>query len=180
MWLHRAQAPRVVQQGDLVQAEIFPCYGGMETQQQMSIATKPVHSAISECARVARRSYQAGLKALRPGQAFRKIVEAMEAPILEAGCWRLTPLIHRMNPSSWVGGSGIGADQPQHELPGLKRTRRRVQIQEDDLIVKPGMVFELEPNACRGKHRVNVGGTVVVTADGAEELNKLATEMRIT
>jgi len=163
-----------------VQAEIFPCYGGMETQQQMSIATKPVHPAITECAGIARRSYEAGLKALRPGRAFRKVVEAMEAPILEAGLWTLTPLIHSMNPSSWVGGSGVGAAQLQEELPGLKRTRRRApQVQEEDLIVKPGMVFELEPNACRGKHRVITGGTVVVTDDGAEELNKLATGMHV-
>jgi len=180
MWLHRAQAPRVVQEGDLVQAEIFPCYGGMETQQQMSIATKPVHPAIAECAGVARRSYEAGLKALRPGQAFRKVVEAMSAPILEAGLWTLTPLIHSMNPSSWVGGSGVGGTQLREQVPGLKNAGRRVsQVQQEDLIIKPGMVFELEPNACRGKHRVITGGTVVVSDDGAEELNKLATAMRV-
>ncbi len=41
------------------------------------------------------------------------------------------------------------------------------------------MVFELEPNAQRGKHRVNIGGTVVVTESGVEELNHLATNMLI-
>ena len=41
------------------------------------------------------------------------------------------------------------------------------------------MAFELEPNACRGKHRVNIGGTVIVQQDRVEELNPLAAEMRI-
>jgi Xaa-Pro aminopeptidase len=41
------------------------------------------------------------------------------------------------------------------------------------------MVFELEPNACRGKYRVNIGGTVAVTEDGVEEFNKLPTELQI-
>ncbi len=43
----------------------------------------------------------------------------------------------------------------------------------------PGMIFEPEPNVCRDKHRVNIGGTVVLTEDGVEELNTLSTEMRI-
>ena len=47
-----------------------------------------------------------------------------------------------------------------------------------DMPLKEGMVFAFEPNACKGKHRVNVGGTVIVSAQGAEELNKLPTFMR--
>ena len=46
-----------------------------------------------------------------------------------------------------------------------------------DLIIEAGMVFELEPNAQRGKHRVNIGGTVVVTESGVKELNALPTHM---
>ena len=41
------------------------------------------------------------------------------------------------------------------------------------------MVFELEPNACKGKHRTNIGGTVIVRQDDVEELNVLPTEMRV-
>ena len=32
-----------------------------------------------------------------------------------------------------------------------------------------------EPNACIGTHRVNIGGTVIVTATGCEELNHIPT-----
>jgi Xaa-Pro aminopeptidase len=39
------------------------------------------------------------------------------------------------------------------------------------------MVFAFEPNACLGHHRVNIGGTVVVTATGCEELNHIPTSV---
>ena len=35
-----------------------------------------------------------------------------------------------------------------------------------DLVIQAGMVFELEPNACKGKQRTNIGGTVIVRQDG--------------
>ena len=41
--------------------------------------------------------------------------------------------------------------------------------------MQPGMVFAFEPNACIGTHRVNIGGTVIVTATGCEELNHIPT-----
>jgi len=36
-----------------------------------------------------------------------------------------------------------------------------------------GMLFSFEPNACHGRHRVNIGGTVAVGPSGPEELNTL-------
>ena len=39
------------------------------------------------------------------------------------------------------------------------------------------VVLAFEPNACIGTHRVNIGGTVVVTADGCEELNSIPTRV---
>ena len=48
-----------------------------------------------------------------------------------------------------------------------------------DLVIKPGMIFELEPNAASERHRVSIGGTVVVTKDGVEELNHLSIQMQI-
>jgi len=50
---------------------------------------------------------------------------------------------------------------------------------EGELVIQPGMVFAFEPNACKGRRRVNIGGTVIVTENGVEELNKLAAEMRV-
>jgi Xaa-Pro aminopeptidase len=48
---------------------------------------------------------------------------------------------------------------------------------ERKAVLQPGMVFAFEPNACLGEHRVNIGGTVIVTPDGCEELNQIPTEV---
>jgi Xaa-Pro aminopeptidase len=43
--------------------------------------------------------------------------------------------------------------------------------------IEAGMVFAFEPNACLGEHRVNIGGTVIVTASGCEALNDVPTRV---
>jgi len=179
IWTYKAQVPPIVQKGDLVQAEIFPIYGGIESQQQMSIATKPVATLTQELANVARRSYDAAINTMHPGITFGEVCDAMEKPIKEAGCWYLTPLAHTMNPNWLTSGLIKGLDQ-------LSEFKGYVGLQEApmspsarNLVLKPGMMFELEPNACRGTQKVNVGGTVIITDDGVEELNKIAAEMRI-
>ena len=51
-------------------------------------------------------------------------------------------------------------------------------MRHGEIVLKPGMLFELEPNPGRGRYRVVVGGTVLIAENGAEELNKICTEMR--
>lgn len=48
-----------------------------------------------------------------------------------------------------------------------------------EVVIEPGMVFELEPNAIIGRHRVNIGGTVIITEQGAEPLNEISTRMQL-
>jgi len=177
MWQYQAQPPRILQAGDLVQAEIFPCYGGLEAQQQMAVSLNPVNSITAECGRVARISYEVGLEALRPGKTFQQVCDAMEEPIRSEGCWHLTPLIHSLNPIGWTSATQVGIEQmPGHEKYNGLRGRPAMG---GDLVIQAGMVFELEPNACKGKQRTNIGGTVIVRQDGVEELNILPTEMRV-
>ena len=177
IWAYWGGNPRVVQEGDLVLAEIFPCYGGIESQQQMTVALNPVSPLTKECAEVSRLSYEAGLNALRPGATFQAVCDAMELPIAEAGLWHLTPLIHSLSPLIWVSAIYVGIEQ----LPGIQKFKsiKKSPPWGREMYIKPGMAFELEPNACKAKHRVNIGGTVVVTEDGVEELNKLPTQMRV-
>lgn len=178
MWMYHAQTPRVIQKGEIVGTEIFVVYGGLETQQQMCVAIEPVHPIIQECAQVARQAYEAGLKALRPGRNFQEVVAAIEAPINKGGCWHLMPLIHNLSPIGWAGPSSVGLED---EWPELKNYQGGMHsgLKSSELVIEPGMVFALEPDACRGRKKVQVGGTVIVTENGAEELNKLPTEMRI-
>jgi Xaa-Pro aminopeptidase len=179
IWFHRGQPPRVVKKGDLVQAEIFSYYAGMESQVQMSIAIKPVDPVNRECAALARHLYQIGLKALRVGKTFGEVAEAMEEPLRQAGAWHLTPLIHSLNPLICVGASAVGMEK---SLPGIERYKwvRPRPVVAADTVIQANTVWELEPNACLGRHRVNIGGTVIATEEGPVGLNVLPTEMRVT
>jgi Xaa-Pro aminopeptidase len=47
-----------------------------------------------------------------------------------------------------------------------------------DVVLRKGMTFAFEPNCHIGHHRINIGGTVLVTENGAEELNNLANFMQ--
>lgn len=178
MWTYQGAPARTLAKGDIVQAEIFPRYGGFESQQQMSVHLKPENQVILDCAKVARESYDVGVAALRVGTTFREVCDAMKVPVQNAGCWTLTPLIHSQTPLELVGGTGIGIDKS----PVAEWIRGKILSappRPRDSVIQPGMVFVVEPNACKGKHRVIIGGTVIVTEKGVEELNSLPTNMQI-
>lgn len=188
-WITKAQRPRRIQQGEILLAEMFPNYGGLEAQLQLTVALKPVDPINKELAEVAKSSNEAGLKALRPGKTFEDVCNAMEEPIAEAGCWHLTPLIHSLNPLQLVSQRQVGMldnlpgiegyDAKRWEkVVGYKNTRARPII-GGSVVMRSGMCFAFEPNACRGKHRINIGSTVVITEHGVEELAPFTTEMRV-
>ena len=176
-WSVRAEPPRILEVGDLVQAEIHTVYGGQEGQVNMSVALDPVDDVVRRLEDVARASYEAGLAAMRPGVTFASVVQAMEKPIAQSGCWSKTPLLHTLTFGS-TGFTPVNREQ-------LKGTREEAiegaatpGIRRGELVLEEGMGLELEPNACLGMVRVNIGAGVLVTADGAEELNSLPTRVR--
>jgi Xaa-Pro aminopeptidase len=175
-WSLRAEPPRILVRGDLVQAEIHTLYGGQEAQVQMSIALGPVDEKIHTCETVARRSYEAGLDAIRPGIAFSDVVHAMEKPFVESGCWSKTPLIHTVTYGP-VGFTSVNRQQ----LFGTREQALELQltpgIQGGEFVLREGVALELEPNACLDMKRVNIGGAVVVTSSGVEELNRVSTRV---
>jgi Xaa-Pro dipeptidase len=175
-WALRAEHPRILERGDMVQAEIHTLYGGVEAQVQMSVALDPVDDVLRTCERVAREAYEAGVAAVRPGVTFAAVVRAMEEPLRRAGCWAKTPLAHTMS----FGATGFTALN-REQLAGTREAaiedQVTVGIRRGDLVLAEGMVLELEPNACIGMHRVNIGAGVLVTSRGCEELNVLATRV---
>ena len=113
----------------------------------------------------------------RSGVTFASVVQAMEQPLAASGCWSKTPLLHTLTFGS-TGFTPVNREQ-------LKGTREepiegaaRPGIRRGELVLKEGMSLELEPNACLGMVRVNIGAGVLVTSRGAEELNSLATRVR--
>ena len=176
-WLFRAERPRILQKGDLVQAEIHTCYGGQEAQVQMSVAIDPIDQDTQLCEEVAYASYQAGLNAVRPGVLFADVVKAMEDPIKKAGCWSKTPLLHTLTFGS-TGFTPVNRDQLVGTSEEWLEANAEPGIRRPDLVLQPGMCLELEPNACIRMKRVNVGAAVVVTKAACVELNQLPTRVR--
>jgi Xaa-Pro aminopeptidase len=173
-WTFRAEPPRILAQGDLVQAEIHTLYGGQEGQVQMSVALDPVHDDLKICEAVAREAYEAGVAAVRPGVSFESVVRAMERPIAKAGCWSKTPLLHTITFGS-TGFTTVNREQIAGSREGAIEGMMIPGIRRGDLLLQEGMGLELEPNACLGNRRINIGGGVLVTATGCEELNRVPT-----
>jgi Xaa-Pro dipeptidase len=149
----------------------MPLCGNQEVQVQMTVALDPLDDTNKTCERVALESYAAGIKALKPGIAFADLLAAMEEPLKSAGCWGYTPLVHSVGPHFLAGRTLVNQDQVKLDVryAGANAARTR------QAILQSGMVFAFEPNACIGMHRVNIGGTVIVTATGCEELNHIPT-----
>lgn len=173
IWLSQAQAPRYVPQGGVVQSEIFVNYGGIQSQQQMSIAVGPVDPVVLQLADVARASYEAGLAVMLPGRTFGELADAMEVPLEQAQCWHSTPLVHSLSPNHLHGHIRVGMQR----MPGYNPSQRVLPIPPfgGERVFEPGMLIELEPNACIGNWRVNIGGAIVITENGPQELNQLST-----
>jgi len=172
-WTTSGEAPRILARGDLMQAELMPLCGNQEVQVQMTVALDPLDEENRQCERVARASYEAGVKALKPGITFAELVAVMEEPLRSSGCWGYTPLVHSVGPHFLAGRTNVNQEQAKLDVRfvGPNAVRARAAVLE------PGMVFAFEPNACLGHHRVNIGGTVIVTASGCEELNHIPTSV---
>ena len=170
-WTTSGEAPRILQRGDLMQAELMPLCGNQEVQVQMTVALDPIDETNRKCERVARASYDAGIRACKPGMTFAELLAVMEEPLKAAGCWGYTPLLHSVGPHFLAGRTQVNQDQIDLDVryAGANAARQR------QAVLQPGMVFAFEPNACIDRHRVNIGGTVVVTATGCEELNHIPT-----
>ncbi|MFC2967089.1 M24 family metallopeptidase [Acidimangrovimonas pyrenivorans] len=174
-WNYRPQAPRVIEDGDIVIGEIFSSLGMLETQHQVTVAVGEVHEDYLRAEAVARASYEAGLAALRPGNTFGALVEAMQAPLKAAGGDNVHPLVHSINPFGLVCGFGAGFNR----LPGAERYAIAAEVPTfgAEVEIRAGMTFAFEPSCLFGRRFVNLGGTVIAGEDGAIELNSVTTQM---
>jgi Xaa-Pro dipeptidase len=172
-WITRGEAPRILARGDLMQSELMPQCGNQEIQVQMTVALDPLDATNQKCEGVARASYEAGLVALRAGIRFSDLVAAMAEPLKVSGCWSYTPLVHSISPHFLAGRTRVNMEKVDLGV----RFAGTPAVRERKALIQQGMVFAFEPNACLDRHRVNIGGTVVVTANGCEELNRIPTRV---
>lgn len=102
-----------------------------------------------------------GIEEVRPGVKFSDIDKATRDVIIKAGYGKY--FTHRT-------GHNIGIDT--HEFPDVSGV--------NDMIVKPGMIFSIEPGIyLTGKFGVRIEDLVLVTENGCELLNNYTKEMQI-
>ena len=186
LWDYGVGSPRVFEPGDVVQTGCsFAYIGGIEAQGQLTVAIPPVSPEHTECARISREMYDEGLRALRPGVPFNEVLKAAVAPLDAVGAFTTAPLIHSFNPY-FFGGRGSEANERRmqeyykeyYKRFGVSTGVGGGDVKRGDEVLKPGMTFQFEPAACIGRHRVNIGGNVIVTETGSEALNEVGTQMR--
>ena len=174
-WAYRPQAPRILQEGDLIATEVFCRSGMLQTQHQVMIAIGEVHEDYARAASVARACYDAGLKTLQAKTPFGDVAEAMLKPLEDAGGWVRGPQIHGLNPYGslcrYPGDLSQvpGADQYPH-VEGMATAL-------PDMPLQPGMTFAFEPSCGFGSRLVCMGGTVIVGEDGPIELNPYTAQL---
>jgi Xaa-Pro aminopeptidase len=168
-WGYRAEAPRVLRGGDVVYAEVFSQFGGRHTQHQATVAIGEVHEDYWRAGEVARRAYEAGLDAMRPGRTFGDLVEAVHEPLDAADGSMFLIAVHSINPLMTIGkGRGDISGLPGAAAYPPVRAHATFMA---DMELMPGMSFVLEPQYAFGRRLAHLGGTVIVGEDGPIELS---------
>ncbi|GIM91585.1 M24 family metallopeptidase [Paractinoplanes toevensis] len=170
-WMSMGGAPRRLEAGDSVAAEIFACYGTYESQQQIDVVIGAPSPELAFLEEVCQQSLRAGLDVLKPGLTFTELAEAMNAPALEASCWNTGPHIQTVSGVIFNSATHMNTDQD----PALRVLPKLPPVvpQDGDFVIQAGTAFAFEPNALLGGRRVCVGGTVICTDEGNEVLNTL-------
>lgn len=174
-WTYRPQPPKILESGDIILCELFPKYGMFDTQAQLAVTIGDVHPDFERAADAVKAGYDAAIRSMKPGTLFGDLSDAIEAPILEAGGWRLTPCIHTL-PIFAASGHGIKG-QLIEEMTAYPPFPIERAHHLSELVLRPGHVFAVQPNCVFGRRRVNIGGTVIITEDGCEELNHLTNSL---
>ena len=169
-WTYRPQAPRTIENGDLISSEIFCNFGMRQIQLQCTIAVGEVHEDVERAATIARAAYEAGLRMLRAGVRFADVADAMLQPVKEAGGWAKGPQIHSLNPILAVCGTEIDMSRSGLAVGKYPRVTGHGHF-GGDLVLQPGMSFALEPSCGFGPRVVTLGGSAIVTKGEPIELN---------
>lgn len=172
-WVYRGGGPREIRSGDVLLLELMPFYGIYESQQQLAIAVGEVHPDVARGAEVAEAAYEVGVQAMREGVAtFGELDAAMTSVITAAGGYNSTPNVHTL-PHVGVGSMGPREDQEWTKPYRDLGERSRNPTGGAGIELQPGMVYAMQPNCVFDRRRVNVGGTVISTSNGIEELNDI-------
>lgn len=175
-WFAMGGPPHTLQEGDTIGAEIFAFYGGIESQQQIDVSIGAPDTLLRKLEEVCLESYHAGLAALKPGVRFSELAAVMEEPLHRSGTWNTGPMVQTVSPL--FNSATRIHPEVDPALAHLEKFPSGVAI-DGDFVIGEGHAFAFEPNALRDGKRVCIGGTVLLTKAGAEELNTISNRLNV-
>jgi len=141
---------KAIKRGELVLMDLSPVYNGYMADVSRTVVLGAASERQKEIYDLVLETQKKAIQSIRPGIRSTMLDKVARNAIAEAGYGECFP--HRL-------GHGIGLDGAEFDL------------KEDDLILKPGMVFTVEPGVyIRGFGGIRIEDDVLVTETGAETL----------
>jgi Xaa-Pro aminopeptidase len=158
---HHESSDRVAAAGDAVIVDFGGARDGYRADVTRTFSVGPPSAELREAHRVVHAANEATFASVRPGVPAQEIDAIARGYITQAGLG--DHFTHRL-------GHGVGLDV--HEPPYL--------VAGAETRLAEGMVFTIEPGVyAPGRFGVRVEDVVLVTADGAERLNRFDRSLRV-
>ena len=147
--------------GDVIDVDLWPgSFGGYRADSARNVFVGEPSDEAVRLYELTRHAYRAAVAAVRPGVAAEDVHRACQAVIEEGGRKQV-----------WKVGHGVGLNNG-HEAPLLQAGNQRG--------LEEGMVFTIDPGVFIQRDvPIHIEDTVVVTADGCENLNAFTHELVI-
>ena len=156
---------RILEEGDLVLAEISPGVDGVFTQICRTAVLGEASSALVDAYELLRTAFAAGLAACQPGVPLGEVVAAVNEPIAAAGFGD-----YCKPPYMRTRGHGMGLGSPKPQDLRLGGTE----------VIEEGMVFVLHPNQYLPTvGYLMCGDPVLVESSGARLLSSAAARLDV-
>lgn len=156
---HGRASDKLIQSGELVVIDFGAIFHGYVADITRTVAVGELDAELANIYEVVRQAQQAAVEAVRPGVTAHEIDETARAIIRDSGYGEY--FTHRL-------GHGIGLCG--HEEPYM--------IQNNPLVLAPGMAFTIEPGIyLPNKGGVRIEDNVIVTEDGCLNLMNLPKEL---
>lgn len=143
----------VLADGDIVNVDVTTRLDGVHGDTSATFFVGTPSPEARHVVETARRCRDAGIAVVRPGARLWDVADAIERVAEREGC----------SVVSMFGGHGIG--QQMHQRPFVAHVRDKAE----DLVLKAGMTFTVEPMINLGRPDVEIldDGWTVVTRDGS-------------
>lgn len=145
---------KIIREGDLVKLDIGMRFEGMVTDMARTVSVGAMTKEKDRLVAVTEESLRRGIAELRPGARISAYARAVQTYVEQQGFSVVRDLV----------GHGVG-----HELHEDPQVPNYVSRGMNDLIVRPGMAFALEPMVNAGAFGVKIAADTwtFVTADGS-------------